>query len=547
MQLNVRMLLERGERYFAGNQIITRLPDGTRHAYAYRDLGARVRRLASRLDDLGIRPGERVATFGWNTYRHLELYFALPCAGRVAHTVNLRLAREHVAYILNHSEDAAVFVDADQLPVMESIAPELRTVRTWVVLADRVPPTSLPNVIAYEDLLADGDPAHTLPELPENTVAGMCYTSATTGMPKGVSYTHRDIYLHTVTECMADALAICERDTILQMVPMFHANAWGLPYSAALTGAQMVLPGERPHAADLLDMVEQERVTFLAAAVSVGIDMIAELKRRRRDLSSLRTIMLGGSATPAAVMEYFLDEFGIPIATAWGSTEMSPLATCTHIPRGLLGQPPRSHIPTRIRQGIPLPGAEVRVLDTEMREVPWDDSSVGEVFARAPWSTTEYFRDKRTADGYRDGWWCSGDMATVDASGVLRLVDRAKDLIKSGGEWISSVDLENALVAHPAVREAAVIGVPDEKWLERPCAYVVPEPGAAPTASELRSWLEPRFARWWLPDHYIAVEAIPKTGVGKINKRALRERVAADVQTHGVQQPAGTPRNTEQG
>jgi len=527
MNLTIPLLLERSERHFGDNRIVSRLPDGSRHAYGWRELGQRARRLASRLDALGIAPGERVATFAWNGHRHLELYFALPCSGRVAHTVNLRLADEHIAFVLNHSEDVAVFVDADQLPLIERIAGQLRTVRQIIVLGDAVPQTSLRNVLAYEDLVAAGDAAHAFPDLPEDTPAGMCYTSATTGAPKGVIYTHRDIFLHTMAECMADALAIRERDTILQMVPMFHANGWGLPYAAAATGAQMVLPGERPHAGDLLDLIEEQRVSFMAAAVSVGIDMIAEQKRRRRDLSSLRTIMLGGSATPIAVMEYFQSEFGIPISTAWGATEMAPLATCTHIPRELLDQPPEAHLPIRVRQGIPMLGAQIEVLDEAGREVAWDDRAIGEIHARSVWSTREYFRDERSRDGFRDGWWKSGDMATVDARGVLRLVDRAKDLIKSGGEWISSVDLENALVAHPDVREAAVVGAPDPKWQERPWAYVVMEPGASFDAARLRAWLEPRFARWWLPDRCIAVDAIPRTGVGKINKRELRERAAS--------------------
>lgn len=535
MELNIRQLVERGERYFPDNAIVSRLPDGGRFSYTWRTAVQRARRLASRLDALGIKPGERVATLAWNTYRHLELYFAVPCAGRVLHTVNLRLADEHIVYILNHCEDAAVFVDVDLLPTLERLASQVRTVRHWIVLADKLPPTTLPDAIAYEDLIAAGDPRFQFHEIPENTPAVMCYTSATTGMPKGVSYSHRVIYLHSLTAALGDALDVRERDTFLAMVPMFHANAWGLPYACAAMGAQLVLPGERPNAAALLDLVEREKVTFLAAAVSVGIDVIVELKRRRRDLSSLRAIMLGGSATPASVMEYFLAEFNLPIYTAWGSTELAPLATCAHIPRGMLGQAPQTHIPTRVRQGIPLPGAEVKVLDDAGREVPWDDQAVGEAYVRAPWSAVEYYLDPgRSAEGFQDGWWRSGDMAAVNAQGVLRLVDRAKDLIKSGGEWISSVDLENALVAHPGVREAAVVGLPDEKWVERPCAYFVAEPGSSPTPAELRAWLEPKFARWWLPAFYIAIEAIPKTGVGKINKRALRERVEDDARRAGA-------------
>ena len=530
MELNIRLLLERAVRYFPGNEIVTRLSDGGTHRYTYFDLGRRVSCLASRLTSLGVKRGDRIATFAWNTYRHLELYFALPCSGMVLHTVNLRLADEHIIYILNHSEDRVVFVDPDLLPTLERVADQLETVEYFVVLADRVPDTKLANVIAYEDLVAAGDPAFEFYELPERTPAGMCYTSATTGLPKGVVYSHRDIYLHTLTVSLGDALDIRERETILPVVPMFHANAWGLPFAAACMGAKLVLPGERPHAPGILDLMQSEGVTFCAAAVTVGVDMMVELKRERRDLSSMRTIMLGGSATPAAMMEFFNAEFNIPIATAWGSTELAPLATCALIRRKDMDKSPAEHIETRVRQGIALPGVELKVLDDSGRQVPWDDVAIGEIYVRTPWSTVEYYRDERSKDSFVDGYWKSGDMSAINADGVLRLVDRIKDLIKSGGEWISSVDLENALVAHPKVREAAVVAVPDLKWVERPCAYVVTEPGAELVAEELRAWLEPRFARWALPDHYLLVDAIPKTGVGKINKRELRERVECDVE-----------------
>jgi fatty-acyl-CoA synthase len=533
VELNIRLLLARAAPYFPDNEIVTRLPDGSLHRYTYRDLNERARRLASRLAALGVRQGDRVATLAWNTYRHFELYFALPCAGMVLHTVNLRLADEHLVHIINHSEDRAIFVDPDLLPVLERIAGQLDTVKAFIVMADRVPETALANVIAYEDLIAAGDPEFPFHELPERTPAGMCYTSATTGLPKGVMYSHRDIYLHTITECVGDVLNIRERDTILPLVPMFHANAWGLPFAAACMGAKMVLPGERPQPPAILDLMQNERVTFSAAAVSVGIDMMAELKRQPRDLSSVRAIMLGGSATPAALMEFYIGEFGIPILTAWGSTELAPLATCTHIPRSDLGKPPIEHIQTRVRQGIPCPGTELKVIDEQGHEVTRDDQTIGEIYVRTPWSATEYYRDERSKDGFIDGYWRSGDMSAVNADGVLRLVDRAKDLIKSGGEWISSVDIENALIAHPKVREAAVVAVPDPKWLERPCAYVVQEPGATLSVEELHAWLKPRFASWWLPDHYLLVDAIPKTGVGKMDKRALRERVERDIEPAG--------------
>ncbi len=530
MELNIRLLLERAVKYFPNNKIVTGFPGGKTQRYTYGEMGPRVRRVASRLASLGVKPGDRIATFSWNTYRHLELYFALPCSGMVLHTVNLRLADEHVVYILNHSEDRLVFVDPDLLPIFERVADQLKTVKHFVVLADYVPNTKLTNVIAYEDLVVAGDPEFEFHELPENTPAGMCYTSATTGLPKGVVYSHRAIYLHTLTACLGDALDIRERDVVMPIVPMFHANAWGLPFAAACMGAKLVLPGERPHAPEILDMMQDERVTFCAAAVTVGVDMMVELKRSRRDLSSVRSIMLGGSATPAALMEYFDTEFNIPIATAWGSTELAPLATCALIRKKDIDKPPAEHIKTRVRQGIAMPGVELKILDDAGKQIPWDDEAIGEVYVRAPWSATEYFHDERSKDGFIDGYWKSGDMSAINEDGVLRLVDRIKDLIKSGGEWISSVDIENALVAHPKVREAAVVAVPDLKWVERPCAYVVLEPGAELVAEELRTWLEPRFARWSLPDHYLLIDAIPKTGVGKINKRVLRERVEYDVE-----------------
>ena len=529
MQLNISQFIERGGELFPDNSVVTRLPDGSLHRYGYGDCLRRVRRVASQLHTLGIKPGDKVATLAWNSYRHFELYFAIPSVGAVLHTVNLRLVDEHIRYILNHSEDVAVFVDPDLLPVLERIAPELETVRRVVVLDESVPETALPDVIAYEDLVAAGDESFEFPEVDENAPAGMCYTSATTGMPKGAVYTQRGIWLHTAVQCMADAMAVRERDTFLLMVPMFHANGWGIPFAAAWMGASIILPGPRPHAPVLLDLIESERATFFAAAVSVGIDVMNLLKERPRDLASLRAIMLGGSATPRALMEFFMDEYGIPIYTAWGSTEMTPLATMTHLNRRQLDLPEADKITIRTRQGLACPGARIEVRDEAGNPIPWDDVAIGEVYAKTPWQATEYYRDERTREGFIDGWWKSGDIAAINGDGVLRLVDRAKDLIKSGGEWISSVDLENALLAHPGVREAAVVAVPDEKWVERPAAYVVREPGAPRvTAEMLQAHLAKDFAKWWLPDRVIFIDAIPKTGVGKINKRQLREQVAAD-------------------
>jgi fatty-acyl-CoA synthase len=529
MELNIRLFLERARRYFPDNEIVSRLPDNSIHRYTYRDLDRRARCLASQLQRIGVRPGDRLATLAWNNYRHFELYFAVPCAGFVLHTINLRLSDEHVAYIINHSADTVIFVDPDMLPMLERISEQLLTVQTFIVMASKVPETTLQNVLAYDDIVTAGNPGFVFEEVQERAPAAMCYTSATTGFPKGVTYSHRDIYLHTITECLGDLLDIRERDTILPVVPMFHVNAWGLPFAAACTGAKMVLPGERPTPDVILDLIEQEQVTFAAAAVSVGIDMMTELRQQRRDLSHMRALMLGGSATPAALMKFYLEQFNVPIVTAWGATELAPLATCVHIRRDDLKRPAFEQIPTRARQGIPLPGVELKVLDEGGLEVEWDDKSVGEIYVRTPWSASEYYLDSRTSEGFVEGFWRSGDMATVNAVGELRLVDRAKDLIKSGGEWISSVDLENALIAHPAVREATVVAVADAKWLERPCAYVVLEPDAFVSVGDLRQWLEGRFARWWVPDEFLFVESIPRTGVGKINKRLLRDRAPEDI------------------
>ena len=527
MQLNLRAFFERVEAYFPEKEIVSRRADGTLFRYRYADYCRRVRQLADALKRLGIGPGDKVATLGWNTYRHMELYFAVPCVGAVLHTVNIRLSDDHIAYILNHAEDVALFVDPDLVPTIERVAPQLRTVRHFIVLDDGVGAAALPEVRAYEDFLAQGDATFAFPVLDENMPCGMCFTSATTGDPKGVSYTQRGLYLHTLALCMADSLAVSEHDTLLPVVPMFHVNSWGLPYAAVATGAKVVLPGPQPTAADILDLIESERVTFCAAAVTVGVQMYAQQRERRRDLSSLRGLMLGGSATPRALMRRYLEDYGVHIYTAWGATEAAPLATITHVRQALLSAGPEAEIEVRVRQGIPLPGIELKVLDSEGKPVPRDDEHAGEVYVRGPWVATEYYRDARSREGFVDGWWKSGDIATVGPDGSIRLVDRAKDLIKSGGEWISSVDLENELMAHPAVAEAAVVAMPDARWQERPIAFVVAAPGAQPPSEEeLRQWLARRFVKWWLPDRFVVTDALPKTGVGKLDKRRLRERAA---------------------
>lgn len=527
MQLNLKTMFERAEAYFPRNEVVSRRPDGSRFRYTYGDFCKRTRKLASRLGELGVKPGERVATIAWNDYRHLELYFAIPCAGMTLHTVNLRLSEDHLTYIMNHAEDRVVFLPPDMVPVVEAVAPRLKSVKMYVVMDDKVPETSLSPVMSYEELVASGDENFPFEELDEYTPAAMCYTSATTGNPKGVIYTHRGLYLHSLMIQTADVFAISEKDKVLPVVPMFHVNAWGLPFTCVWLGAPLILPGTRPTPRDVLELITDEKPTVAAGAVTIGIDMLKILSDEpgRYDISSLRGLLLGGQATPKAIMEQYLNKYGVRIFTAWGATETAPIATCTQIKRHQLDLPIDEQLSIRERQGIPVAGSQIKILSSEGQPVAWNDQEIGEVYARAPWIATTYYNDERSKESFEDEFWKSGDMATVNEEGVMRLVDRAKDLIKSGGEWISSVDLENALMAHPDILEACVVAMPHEKWIERPIAFVVAEGGKERelTQEALTKFLEPRFARWWLPDRFIVVPEIPKTGVGKFNKKALRE------------------------
>ncbi len=504
---------------------MSRQAQGSIHRYSYRDFHHRVRRLGSALKHLDVRAGERVATFCWNHYRHLELYFAVPCFGAVLHTVNIRLSDDDLIYIFNHAEDTVIFVDDELVPVIERILPSLTAVRHIVIMGEEAVPNLSKRSLSYEELIQHGDESFAFGELDENLPSGMCYTSATTGKPKGVIYTQRAIYLHAMTLCLADVMAISEHDTVMPVVPMYHVNSWGLPFASIFAGANLVLPGPRPQARDLLRLIASEHVSFAAAAVTVGIDMLRELESEPEDISSLRQLMLGGQATPKAVMEKYLSQYGIPIFTAWGATETSPIATAVHIKKHERSLDDHAKIDIRVRQGVVVPGLELKVVNEQGEGVSWDDRQMGEIWVRGPWVATEYYRDSRSAEGFADGWWKSGDMATINEEGVLRLVDRAKDLIKSGGEWISSVQLENELMAHPAIVEACVVAVPHEKWIERPVAFVVSRDIASFRDEELEHWLTRKFPKWWVPDQFIRVDQIPRTGAGKFNKRELRERL----------------------
>ncbi len=526
-QLNLKRLIERPERYFPRNEILSREDDGSLFRYTYRDYCERVRRLASALEKLGVAPGEKVATLSWNTHRHLEMYFAVPCSGRVLHTANLRLSDEHLAYTMNHAEDVAVFFSPDLLSQVESVAPLLKHVRAYVVMSDQLPAgTTLSPIYTYEELVAGGDPAYDYPEVDEHAPASICFTSATTGNPKGVAYTHRGLYLHSQVICNVDTMAVSEKDTLMPIAPMFHVNSWGVPFAGVWMGSKFVFPGQRPHAEDLLKLIDEQKVTFSFGAVTVGIDMMNLLTSKPYNIGSLRGLMLGGSATPAAVMQFFQGQHGVPIFTAWGSTECAPIATAVCIKRDQTELSLEDEIAIRVRQGVPVPGVELKVLNDDGVQIPWDDRAIGEVRVRGPWIATTYINEPRSKESFVDGWWLSGDIASVNDDGVMKLVDRAKDLIKSGGEWISSVDLENALMAHPGVREATVVGKPHDKWIERPVAFLVANASAPrPDAAALREHLSAHgIAKWWLPDDFIFIDALPKTGVGKFDKKMLRQQ-----------------------
>jgi fatty-acyl-CoA synthase len=525
--LTLHHFLDRAARLFPRKEIATRTAAGM-HRYTYADFHRRVHRLAHALTRLGIGRGDRVATFAWNTYRHLEIYFAAPCMGAVLHTLNIRLAPDQLIYIINHAEDRVIFVDASLVPLLERIRDQIPTVKAFVIMSDTGPvQTSLSPALDYEALLAESPEApYPWPHLDENAAAGMCYTSGTTGNPKGVVYSHRAIFLHSMALCLADTFGICERDVLMPVVPMFHANAWGMPFAGVMVGAKLVFPGPHLQPRDIAELIQNERVTVTAGVPTIWIGLYALLERERYDLSSLRVMPVGGSAMPRALIEAFEKRFGIRIAHAWGMTEMTPLGTVANLKSYMESWPDEERFAVRAKQGMPVVGVEIRAVDEQGREVPWDGKTMGELQVRGPWVIRAYYNDPRTAEAFQDGWFRTGDVVTIDPEGYIQIVDRTKDLIKSGGEWISSVDLENALMAHPKVLEAAVIAVPHPKWQERPLAVVVPRPEFKEdlTKEELLEFLRPRFAKWWLPDDIVFVEAIPKTSVGKFDKKVLREQ-----------------------
>ena len=527
--LTIDRILEHAGRMYPHKRISTKRPDGSMHRYTYADLYGRVNRLANALVGLGVGTGDRVATFAWNNHQHLELYYAIPCAGAVCHTLNIRLAPEQLVYIVNHAEDKVVFVDAALLPLFEKSFEGFERVEHYVLIgAGAGVETKLPHPIHYEELLAASDEEFEWSVRDEHQAMGLCYTSGTTGEPKGVLYSHRSMYLHTMGLSHANALGVTSRDVVLPVVPQFHAMAWGLPYAATFAGADLVMPGPHLDPVSLAELISEEKVTVPAGVPTIWNGLYHELKRNPRDLSHVRVLAAGGAAMPRALIEAYEEELGVNVRHAWGMTETSPVGTVCQLQSHHDDLPDREKWDIEATQGYAIPGIELRIADDAGAELPWDGATMGEVQVRGAWVTGGYFKRRPTpAEFTADGWFRTGDVAAISEDGYMRITDRTKDLVKSGGEWISSVALENALMGHPGVLEAAVIAVPDERWGERPLAAVVRVDGADPvTAEELRAHLEPHFARYWLPDRYEFMDEIPKTSVGKFDKKVLRRRYA---------------------
>jgi fatty-acyl-CoA synthase len=512
-----------------GDRIVTTATgDGFRHA-TYREVGQRAARLANALRRLGIDGDQRVATFMWNNQEHLEAYVAIPSMGAVLHTLNIRLFPEQIEFVAYEAEDQVVIVDVSLIPILAPVLPSMETVHTVIVVGDgdlAALETSRKQVLRYDDLLAAESDQFEWPEIDENSAAAMCYTSGTTGHPKGVVYAHRSSYLHSMAACSGNGLGLSFADKALAIVPMFHANAWGIPYAALMAGADLVLPDRFMDAKSMVRLIETQRPTVAGAVPTIWNDVMHVLDREPgHDISSLRLVACGGSAVPLSLMQTFEKNYGVQIRQLWGMTETSPMATLAW---PAPGTPPEKYWEIRSTQGRPLCGVEARIVDDNGGVLPNDNEAVGELEVRGPWITSSYYRNTDPSK-FESGWLRTGDVGRIDPQGYITLTDRAKDVIKSGGEWISSVELENTLIAHPQVREAAVVAVPDDRWQERPLAAVVVEDGAELTAADLREFLSDKVVRWWLPERWTFIEEIPRTSVGKYDKKTIRARYAEGV------------------
>lgn len=522
-QLTVAAIFKHGRSLYPDSRVVTN-QNGVLRTATFAEVAARSAQLANALTRLGIRPGDRVGTLCWNTQEHLEAYLTIPSMGAILHTLNPRISPEQLAYIIDHAGDRIIIVDESLLPVLDKVSDHLRPLEAVIVIGDNQTTSELHD---YEDLIAAEQSDFEWPELDEKSAAAMCYTSGTTGNPKGVVYSHRSTYLHSMAECTAGIFGLSQHDRVLPIVPMFHANAWGLAYASWLAGSDLVMPGRSTQPKALSKLIEAERPTVSAAVPTVWSDLAHHLESTPVDLSSLRLVVCGGAAVPRHLIEFYQDHAGVRLIQAWGMTETSPIAAVSHPPRAL---GPDTDLDWRAHTGRVVAGVELELLDESGNRLPWDGQTIGEIAVRGPWITGAYHSDS-DASKFHNGWLRTGDVGTVKANGFIRITDRAKDVIKSGGEWISSVELEAHIMAHPDVLEAAVVAIADARWQERPLACVVLRKGINPDPGTLKNFLAERVPKWWLPEQWMFIDEVPKTSVGKFDKKVLRSTFADDFTT----------------
>jgi acyl-CoA synthetase (AMP-forming)/AMP-acid ligase II len=526
MPLLISDLIRHADRHHGATEIVSKTVEGGGiHRYTYRDAHARARRMANVLRRLGVAMHDRVATLAWNGYRHFETYYAVAGSGAVIHTINPRLFPDQIAYIANHAEDKVVFFDVTFAPLIEKLAPQLKTVRHYVAMTDRAHMPAMKGVLCYEDLLEKESDAYEWPSFDEKTAACLCYTSGTTGNPKGALYQHRSTIIHAYAASLPDALGLSAREVVLPVVPMFHVNAWSLPYACALTGAKMVFPGQHLDGKSVYELFEGEKVTMSAGVPTVWLLLLNYMKENGLRFSSLERVVIGGSACPPAMIRTFQEEYGVKVLHAWGMTEMSPLGTCGTLKAAQAKLDKEAQLEIQRKQGRAIYGVDLRIVGEDGSELPWDGKAFGDLQVRGPWVIKGYFKGEGGNPLTADGWFPTGDVCTIDPEGYIQITDRSKDVIKSGGEWISSIDLENIAVAHPAIAEAAVIGVKHPKWDERPVVVAVKKPGRDVSKDELLRFYEGKIAKWWMPDDVLFVPELPHTATGKLSKLTLRQQL----------------------
>ncbi len=526
--LLISSLITFADRFHGSTEIVSRTVEGPIHRYTYRDAHARARRLANALVRLGVKEADRIGTLAWNGFRHFEIYFAVSGMGAVCHTINPRLFAEQIVYIINHAEDKYVFFDLTFAPLVAKLKPHCPQVKGWVAMTDRAHmPKEIPDALCFEELVAAESDRFDWPVLDERAASSLCYTSGTTGNPKGVLYSHRSTVLHSYGAALPDAMNLSAKDVVLPVVPMFHANAWGLPYACLLVGAKMVFPGAALDGKSLFELFEGERVTFSAGVPTVWLGLLQYMAETNHRFGTLKRTVIGGSACPPAMIRAFETEHGVEVLHAWGMTEMSPLGTVSQLKATHLDQGLEAQLAVKSKQGRAIFGVDLKIVDSDGKDLPWDGKAFGDLLVRGPWIAKGYFKGEG-GNPLRDGWFPTGDVVTIDPEGYIQVTDRSKDVIKSGGEWISSIELENIAVAHPAVAEAAVIGVRHPKWDERPLLIVQRKPGATVTREELLAFYQDKVAKWWIPDDVAFVDSLPHTATGKLLKTKLRD----DFQDH---------------